>query len=233
MISFAAGFLPPSGGQEGGSFLPPSGGQEGGSFLPPSGGQEGGLPPPFGGIRGGLFASGEILALLVAQHGFAADNLLSQVGESQDALGGELGLTNLAGGLAEQAHILDVLTNLEVSSVGAGAAGHLSGEDAEVAQLHGLTEQDQFLDASHHVGEDALDDALRIGGVVVAHVLSQLGDSDGVSVLHAAVDTPELLGILVLVLVKVNVQHNNSVYGLITKVNFSLVFFIRLSGISP
>ena len=161
--------------------------------------------PPFG-----LLASGEILALLVRQDGLAADNLLSEVGEAQDALGGQLGLTNLASGLAEQAHVLDVLANLEVGSVGARAASHLSGEDAEVAQLDGLSEQYQLLDAGHHIGEDALDDALRVGSVVVAHVLGELSDADGVSILHTAIDAAKLCRILVLVLVKVNVQHNGT-----------------------
>lgn len=53
------------------------------------------------------------------------------------------------------------------------------GENGEVVDLHGVAAEDEFLDALHHVGEDAAYGSCREGCVVARHVLGELVDADG------------------------------------------------------
>jgi len=52
-------------------------------------------------------------------------------------------------------------------------------EDGEVINLHVLALQEEFLDTRDHVGQQTPDDALRIGTVVVTHVLGKSIQVDG------------------------------------------------------
>ena len=45
--------------------------------------------------------------------------------------------------------------------------------------IHGVAAEDEFLDALHHVGEDAAYGSCREGCVVARHVLGELVDADG------------------------------------------------------
>lgn len=53
------------------------------------------------------------------------------------------------------------------------------GENGEVVDLHGVAAEDEFLNALHHVGEDAAYGSCREGCVVARHVLGELVDADG------------------------------------------------------
>ena len=63
--------------------------------------------------------------------------------------------------------------------VGSLLGSDANGENGEVVDLHGVAAEDEFLDALHHVGEDAAYGSCREGCVVARHVLSELVDADG------------------------------------------------------
>ena len=70
-----------------------------------------------------------------------------------------------AGGAGTELDAGDVLRHREVLLADGAALGILDadGEDGQVVNLHVLALQEQFADTVHHVGEQPLDDALRIG----------------------------------------------------------------------
>ena len=63
--------------------------------------------------------------------------------------------------------------------VGSLLGSDANGENGEVVDLHGVAAEDEFLDALHHVGEDAAYGSCREGCVVARHVLGELVDADG------------------------------------------------------
>lgn len=63
--------------------------------------------------------------------------------------------------------------------VGSLLGSDANGENGEVVDLHGVAAEDEFLDALHHVGEDAAYGSCREGCVVARHVLCELVDADG------------------------------------------------------
>jgi len=75
-------------------------------------------------IESGLLHRHEILSLVGAELRLAAADRVGQVAEHQVGLARQLPLADLAGGLAQQAHLLDVLPDVEL--VGAGAHLHHS-----------------------------------------------------------------------------------------------------------
>ena len=81
-----------------------------------------------------------------------------------------------ARGLTPSMFFATVKDSLRVGSL---LGSDANGENGEVVDLHGVAAEDEFLDALHHVGEDAAYGSCREGGVVARHVLGELVDADG------------------------------------------------------
>ena len=94
-----------------------------------------------------------------------------------------------------------------------------SREDAEVGNLHRLALQHQLADAVHHVGQNAPDDTLRVGRVVLSHVLGQLLQRHHLAHRHGAcVPLAEHLAVFRLVLVNtIENAHSRLAFVLVTR----------------
>ena len=152
--------------------------------------------------------SGGSLAVLHGQRSLSGANLQCQRRELQLCLVGEPLAARISRGLAGQLHGFHVLADVVALGVLRAVALHVSREDAQVAQLHGLSLQHVVLDGLRHVANHArqLADAER--GVVAVHVLGQSNLVDGLGVVHAAVHPAVLRAALVVVSVKIKFQHS-------------------------
>lgn len=92
----------------------------------------------------------------------------------------ETAVGELACGTGTELDALYVLCHGEgFLRVGSLLGSDANGENGEVVDLHGVAAEDEFLDALHHVGEDAAYGTSREGCVVARHVLGELVDADG------------------------------------------------------
>lgn len=92
----------------------------------------------------------------------------------------ETAVGELACGTGTELDALYVLCHGEgLLRVGSLLGSDANGEYGEVVDLHGVAAEDEFLDALHHVGEDAAYGSCREGCVVARHVLGELVDADG------------------------------------------------------
>ena len=92
----------------------------------------------------------------------------------------ETAVGELACGTGTELDALYVLRHGKVFlRVGSLLGSDADGENGEVVDLHGVAAEDEFLDALHHVGEDAAYGSCREGCVVARHVLGELVDADG------------------------------------------------------
>ena len=130
------------------------------------------------------------------------DGLLADV---DDTLEGGLEVQTLrgelTGGTGTELHGLDVAGDIEVVLRVGTALGILDadGEDGKVVDLDILAFEHQLLDTGDHVGEQALDDALREWSVVTGHVGRESVDVNGFLNDGISVELTVIVGLLVVV----------------------------------